>query len=133
MSKKTSKDQIPFIHLFTRKTRTPEHWDDHFRVCWYFNSDTLDYIYEHKNERFQSNGFVISRGMVQLLPEELQQKFFEPTERGLIFCIFGETMREYIQDDVVSDGEFISTFGVSKRRYFNEEAFTEFEELIDFI
>lgn len=133
MSNKTENDQTPFIHLFTRKTRTPEHWCDRFRVCWYFNSDSLDYIYEHKNERFQTNGFVLSKSLLEQLPEELQKKFFEPKERGLIFCVFGELMHEYLQAGSVSDSEFISTFGVSKSRYFNEEAFNEYEEMIEFI
>ena len=133
MSNKTKNDQTPFIHLFTRKTRTPEHWQDRFRVCWYFNSNTLDYIYEHKNERFQTNGFVLSKGLLEQLPEEFHKKFFEPKERGLIFCVFGEMMHEYLQAGSVSDSEFISTFGVSKSRYFNEEAFNEFEEMIEFI
>lgn len=133
MSNKTNNDQIPFIHLFTRKTRTPDHWDDRFRVCWYFDSDSLDYIYEHKNEHFQTNGFVLSKGLLEQLPEELQKKYFEPDERGLIFSVFGDLMHEYLQAGSVSDSEFISTFGISKSRYFNEEAFNEFEELIDFI
>ncbi len=133
MSNKTENDQTPFIHLFTRKTRTPEHWQDRFRICWYFNPDTLDYIYEHKNEQFQTNGLVLSKGLLEQLPEEFQKKFFEPKERGLIFCVFGELMHEYLQAGSVTDSEFISTFGVSKLRYFNEEAFNEFEELIDFI
>lgn len=133
MSNKTQNDQIPFIHLFTRKTRTPDHWDDRFRICWYFNPETLDYVYEHKNEQFQSNGFVLSKGLVEQLPEVLQKKFFEPKERGLMFCVFGELMHEYLQSGSVTDSEFISVFGMSKLRYFNEEAFFEFEEMIDFI
>ena len=52
MTKKTINTdlQITFIHQFKRSTRTE--WPDKFRVCWYFNPETLDYIYEHKNEMF---------------------------------------------------------------------------------
>ena len=59
MTKKTQKRdlQIMFIHQFKRATRTP--WPDKFRLCWYFNPETLDYVYEHKNEQFVTNGFVI--------------------------------------------------------------------------
>ncbi|GAB5381576.1 MAG: hypothetical protein Alis3KO_07760 [Aliiglaciecola sp.] len=131
MSNKTENDQTPFIHLFTRKTRTPEHWDDRFRVCWYFDSDSLDYIYEHKNERFQTNGFVLSKGLVEQLPEELQSKFFEANERGLIFSVFGSIMQKYLAENV-TDEELFSIFGISKKRCFSSEAYDEFEEMIDF-
>ena len=51
MTKKTNNTdlQITFIHQFKRSTRTE--WPDKFRVCWYFNPETLDYVYEHKNEQ----------------------------------------------------------------------------------
>ena len=49
MTKKTNNTdlQITFIPQFKRSARTE--WPDKFRICWYFNSETLDYIYEHKN------------------------------------------------------------------------------------
>lgn len=133
MNNETNKDQIPFIHQFKRETRTPESWKDKFRVCWFFNPNTLDYIYEHKDEKFRTNGFVLSKGFVEQLPDELRKKFFEANERGLIFSVFGSMMLEYILTDSVSDIEFVSIFGLSKSRYFNQEAFDEFEAVIDLI
>ena len=132
MSNKTQNDQTPFIHIFTRKTRTPEHWKDQFRVCWYFNPDTLDYIYEHKDHRFSTNGFVLSKGLFVQLPVELQSKFFEANERGLIFSVFGSIMQKYLTENI-KDEEMLSIFGVSKKRYFSKDAYDEFEEMIDLI
>ena len=73
MTKKTQKRdlQITFIHQFKRATRTA--WPDKFRLCWYFNPETLDYVYEHKNEQFVTNGFVISDGLANQLPEEFRK------------------------------------------------------------
>ena len=84
MTKKTPKRdlQITFIHQFKRATRTE--WPDKFRVCWHFNPESLDYIYEHKDEKFITNGFVLSDGLVQQLPEELRKKYFTPSERCLL-------------------------------------------------
>lgn len=64
--------QITFIHQFKRATRTE--CSDKFRVCWHFNPETLGYIYEHKDEKFKTNGFVLSDGLVKQLPEELRKK-----------------------------------------------------------
>ncbi len=61
MSNKTNTRDlnIKFIHQFKRSTRTE--WPDKFRLCWFFDPNTLDYIYEHKDEYFITNGFVLLR------------------------------------------------------------------------
>ena len=86
MTKKTSKRdlQITFIHQFKRATRTE--WPDKFRVCWHFNPESLDYIYEHKDEKFITNGFVLSDGLAKQLPEELRKRYFFPQRGACCFC-----------------------------------------------
>lgn len=131
MSKKTNKHdlQITFIHQFKRATRTD--WDDKFRIAWYFNSDTLDYIYEHKDEKFRTNGFVLSDRLVEQLPDEFKKKYFLASERCLVFLLFEFQITQFISSDKVDELEFERVFGVSKRRYFSEEAINEWTEQID--
>lgn len=133
MTKKTSKRdlQITFIHQFKRATRTE--WPDKFRVCWHFNPESLDYIYEHKDEKFITNGFVLSDGLVQQLPEELRKKYFTPSERCLLFLFFELQISEFINSKEVDDIEFENVFGVSKKRYFSVEAIDEWSEQIDLL
>ena len=84
MTKKTNARDlnIKFIHQFKRSTRTE--WPDKFRVCWFFEQNTLDYIYEHKDECFVTNGFVLSDALVKQLPEGYRKKYFE--------AIFGQPL-----------------------------------------
>ena len=133
MSKKTQQRdlQITFIHQFKRSTRTE--WPDKYRVCWYFNADTLDYIYEHKDEKFVTNGFVLSDGLVQQLPEEFRKKYFPPSERCLLFLIFELQIVNFINSEEVDDQEFENVFGVSKVRYFSDEAIDEWSEQIELL
>lgn len=133
MRKKTSQRdlQITFIHQFKRATRSE--WPDKFRVCWYFNPETLDYIYEHKDEKFVTNGFVLSSALHQQLPEEFRKKYFEPHERCLLFIIFELEIVDFINSDKVSDAEFENVFGVTKTRYFSDEAINEWTDQIDLL
>ena len=131
MTKKTqTRDlQITFIHQFKRATRTL--WPDKFRLCWYFNPETLDYVYEHKNEQFVTNGFVISDGLANQLPEEFRKKYFEPSERCLLFLLFELQIVDFINSDNVDDAEFENVFGVTKHRYFSAEAIDEWTEQVE--
>ena len=133
MSKKTSQRdlQITFIHQFKRATRSE--WPDKFRLCWYFNTETLDYIYEHKDEKFVTNGFVLSDALNKQLPEEFRKKYFEPHERCLLFLIFELQIVDFINSDKVDDAEFENVFGVTKTRYFSDEAINEWTEQIDLL
>lgn len=133
MSNKTSQRdlQITFIHQFKRATRSE--WPDKFRVCWYFNPETLDYIYEHKDEKFVTNGFVLSGSLYQQLPEEFKKKYFAPHERCLLFIIFELEIVDFINSDKVNDTEFENVFGVTKSRYFSDEAINEWTEQIDLL
>ncbi len=133
MSKKTSQRdlQITFIHQFKRATRSE--WFDKFRLCWYFNPETLDYIYEHKDEKFVTNGFVLSDALYKQLPEEFRKKYFEPHERCLLFLIFELQIVDFINSDKVDDAEFENVFGVTKNRYFSDEAINEWTEQIDLL
>ncbi len=133
MSKKTSQRdlQITFIHQFKRATRSE--WPDKFRLCWYFNPETLDYIYEHKDEKFVTNGFVLSDMLYQQLPEEFRKKYFAPHERCLLFLIFELQIVDFINSDKVDDAEFENVFGVTKNRYFSDEAINEWTEQIDLL
>ncbi|WP_166426155.1 hypothetical protein [Paraglaciecola sp. 20A4] len=133
MSKKTSQRdlQITFIHQFKRATRSE--WPDKFRLCWYFNTETLDYIYEHKDEKFVTNGFVLSDALNKRLPEEFRKKYFEPHERCLLFLIFELQIVDFINSDKVDDAEFENVFGVTKTRYFSDEAINEWTEQIDLL
>lgn len=121
MTKKAQKRdlQITFIHQFKRATRTA--WPDKFRLCWYFNPENLDYVYEHKNEQFITNGFVISDGLANQLPEEFRKKYFELQIVG------------FINSDEVDDGEFENVFGVTKHRYFSAEAIDEWTEQVELL
>tara|TARA_B100001123_G_C15030329_1_gene915139 strand:- start:65 stop:466 length:402 start_codon:yes stop_codon:yes gene_type:complete len=123
--------KITFIHQFKRATRTE--WDDKFRVTWFFNPETLDYIYEHKDENFCTNGFVISDRLIAELPDEFQKKYFLPVERCLLFLLFELQISQFINSDEVDDMEFENTFGVSKARYFSSEAIDEWTEQIESI
>lgn len=133
MTKKTSKRdlQITFIHQFKRSTRTE--WPDKFRVCWYFNTETLDYIYEHKDERFITNGFVLSDGLVQQLPDEFRKKYFTPNERCLLFLLFELQIVQFINSEEVDDMDFENVFGVTKSRYFSDEAIDEWTGQVELL
>jgi len=123
--------KITFIHQFKRATRTE--WDDKFRITWYFNPDTLDYVYEHKNENFCTNGFVVSDRLIEQLPDEFQKKYFLPAERCLVFLLFELQISQFIKSDEVNDTEFENTFGVSKRRFFSDDAIDEWTEQIELL
>lgn len=133
MAKKTNTSdlQITFVHQFKRSTRTE--WADKFRITWYFNPATLDYIYEHKDDKFKTNGFVLSDGLVQQLPEELQKKYFLPHERCFIFLLFELQITEFINSEEVNDDEFENVFGLSKRRYFSVESIDDWTEQIELL
>lgn len=133
MTKKTNNTdlQITFIHQFKRSTRTE--WPDKFRICWYFNPETLDYIYEHKNEMFVTNGFILSDGLKEQLPEEFRKKYFEPNERCLLFLLFELQITNFIDSEEVDEYEFENVFGLSKRRYFSAEAIDEWSEQIELL
>lgn len=132
MTNKAKTEQIAFVHTFQRKTRTPEHWHDKFRICWCFNADSLDYIYEHKDAQFRTNGFVLSKKFVSQLPVEFQKKYFEPNERGLIFAAFFSEIKQFIEsDECVSEAEFIDIFGCTPMRYFSDNAFDDYERMIE--
>ena len=133
MSNKTDTQDlnIKFIHQFKRSTRTE--WPDKFRLCWFFDPNTLDYIYEHKDETFVTNGFVLSDALVNQLPEGFQKKYFEPHERCLLFLLFEIQIVNFINSDVVDSDEFENTFGVSKNRYFSTEAIDEWTEQIELL
>jgi len=126
----TQQNQIDFIHRWVRKTRSPFE-NDTYRICWYFNHETKNYLYEHKNEMLKCNGFSISKGLAEKLPIELQERYFEADGRGLLFVVFGREIKNYINSDSsVSDEDFIDLFGLSKKRFFDESSFDEWENLI---
>ncbi|AEE22834.1 hypothetical protein Glaag_1888 [Glaciecola sp. 4H-3-7+YE-5] len=102
-------------------------------VCRYFNPETLDYIYEHKDKKFVTNGFVLASALYQQLPEEFRKKYFEPHERCLLFIIFELAIVDFINSDKVSDTEFENVFGVTKTRYFSDEAINEWTDQIDLL
>tara|TARA_E500000331_G_scaffold349452_1_gene392675 strand:+ start:576 stop:977 length:402 start_codon:yes stop_codon:yes gene_type:complete len=133
MTKKTNARDlnIKFIHQFKRSTRTE--WADKFRVCWFFEPNTLDYIYEHKDECFITNGFVLSDALVKQLPEGYRKKYFEAHERCLLFLLFEEIIVNFINSEFVDSDEFENAFGVSKRRYFSDDAIEEWTEQIDLL
>ncbi len=133
MSNKTNTRDlnIKFIHQFKRSTRTE--WPDKYRLCWFFDPNSLDYIYEHKNEHFITNGFVLSDALVKQLPEGFQKKYFEPNERCLLFLLFEIQIVNFINSDVVDSDEFENTFGVSKNRYFSIEAIDEWTKQIELL
>ena len=103
MTKKTQKRdlQITFIHQFERATRTA--WPDKFRLCWYFNPETLYYVYEHKIEQFVTNGFVLSDGLKEQIPEEFRKKYFSPGERLLLFLLFERQIFNFVNSEEVDN------------------------------
>lgn len=123
-------NQIEFIYRWKRNTRSP--WDtDAIRVAWYFD-DEKNYIYEHKDELFRCNGFSISKGLSEKLPEDLQNRYFEADERGLLFILFGSQIMTFILGDkTITEREFVNLFGVPKTVYFSEFAIENWENLID--
>ncbi len=128
--KGTQDDQIDFIHRWVRKTRSPFE-NDTYRICWYFNHETKDYLYEHKNEMLKCNGFSVSKGLAEKLPIELQERYFEADGRGLLFVVFGREIKNYMNSDLsVSDEDFLDLFGLSKKRFFDESSFEDWESLI---
>lgn len=126
----TQHNQINFIHKWIRKTRSP--WDsDAYRVCWYFDHDSKNYIYEHKDDMLKCNGFSVSKGLAEKLPIELQERYFEPNGRGLLFVVFGSEIMDYIVNGkAVSDEDFIGLFGLSKKGFFAESSFDDWDNLI---
>lgn len=123
-------NQIDFIHKWVRKTRSPFE-NDTYRICWYFNHKTKDYLYEHKNDMLRSNGFSISAGLSEQLPEEFQKRYFGAGERGLLFIAFGTEIMNYVFNDLsVSDDQFLDIFGLSKTAYLSESSYDCWENLI---
>ena len=106
MTKKTNARDlnIKFIHQFKRSTRTE--WPDKFRVCWFFEQNTLDYIYEHKDECFVTNGVGLSDALVKQIPEGYRKKYFEAHERCLLFLLFEEKIVNFINSEFVDSDEF---------------------------
>jgi hypothetical protein len=132
MAKKqgTQQNQIDFIHRWVRKTRSPFE-NDTYRICWYFNHETKDYLYEHKNDMLKCNGFSVSKGLAEKLPIELQERYFEPDGRGLLFVVFGSEIMDYVVNgEAVSDEDFLGLVGLSKKGYFAQSSFDVWDSLI---
>lgn len=126
----TQQNQIDFIHRWVRKTRSPFE-NDTYRICWYFNHETKDYIYEHKNKMLKCNGFSISKGLSEKLPNELKERYFDAEGRGLLFVVFGSEIMNYvINGDAVSDDDFLGLFGLSKKGFFADSSFDDWDNLI---
>jgi len=126
----TGQNQIEFIYKWIRQTRSP--WDsDVYRICWYFDHESKNYIYEHKNELLQTNGFSISKTLSELIPDELKKRYFEASERGFIFSVFADEITNYIFDDInITEEDFVNTFGLPKLTYFDEVSFEAWHNLI---
>ena len=90
-------------------------------------------MHEHKNEQFVTNGFVISDGLANQFPEEFRKKYFEPSERCLLFLLFELQIFGFISSDEVDDAEFENVFGVTKNRYFSAEAIDEWAEQVELL
>ena len=71
--------------------------------------------------------------LYQQLPEEFRKKYFAPHERCLLFLIFELQIVDFINSDKVDDAEFENVFGVTKNRYFSDEAINEWTEQIDLL
>ena len=80
---------------------------------------------------FVTNGFVLSDGLKEQLPEEFRKKYFEPGERCLLFLLFELQITNFINSEAVDEYEFENVFGLSKRRYFSMEAIDEWTKQIE--
>ena len=77
---------------------------------------------------FATNGFLLSDGLIEQLPEEFRKKYFEPGERDLLFLLFELKSANFINSEEVDEYEFENVFGLSKRRYFSAEAIDDWSE-----
>ena len=65
------------------------------------------------------NGFSISAGLSEQLPEEIKKRYFGAGERGLLFIAFLSEITNYILDDLsVTEDDFLDIFGLPKTAYF---------------
>jgi len=120
MSKKTNPALIKWLHKLVKKSRTP--WADALRICWFFDEETKQAIYEYRNDKGGTNGFAIISRLKEQLPEHMNQKYFSKDERALVFGCFFTEISEFI-DDHVDESDFFNFTGVTLETFFSTESY----------
>ncbi len=96
-NKSTKSEKINWRYKLLRKSKTPTKDDDCLRICWYFDEESTQAIYEYRDESGKTTCFAISNLLQQELPEFMSKKYFYPDERALIFGYFFDEMRDFIK------------------------------------
>jgi hypothetical protein len=122
MSKKTNPALIKWLHKLVKKSRTPWANDspDALRICWFFDDETKQAIYEYRNDKAGTSGFAITSKLQEQLPEHMNQKYFSKDERALVFGYFFTEISEFINDHV-NESDFFNFTGVTKETFFSTQ------------
>jgi hypothetical protein len=118
--KLTKNEKINWRYKLLRKSKTPTKFDDHLRICWYFDEDSKQAIYEYRDECGSTNCFAITNLLQQELPELMSKKYFYPDERALIFGYFFDEINTFISSNI-ADAELFNFCGVTKEIFFSIE------------
>jgi hypothetical protein len=111
---------IEFYKLYSRRSRSPESWNDRARVVMLFDSETKQGIYLHLGE-FGINGIAISSQLQKRLPEQLQQQYIEFEYIDVVMHIFLKEMEHYCRKHVKKN-EFKKAFFLNPKAFFSAKA-----------
>ncbi|KGJ92076.1 hypothetical protein ND16A_1770 [Thalassotalea sp. ND16A] len=100
------------------------------RICWYLDFESKQGIYEYRNSALETNGFAITSELQKQLPQEFNQKYFDATQRGLIFSFFYNEIHDFVMENI-DDLKFFNFTGVSKAIFFGLESLENWLDLCE--
>ena len=124
MHMKTRDAKFKWLHKLVKKSRTPWTSDtpDALRICWYFDEETKQAIYEYRNDIGYTNGFALTSILQAQLPEHINQKYFSKDERAVVFGYFFTEISEFVTAHI-NEGVFFNFTGVTKEVFFSIESY----------
>jgi len=113
-----------------RKSKTPTKSQDYLRICWYFDEKSKQAIYEYRDERGSTNCFAITNVLQDELPDFMSKKYFDASERALLFGFFFDEIKQFIIKNI-EDDDFFNFSGMPKAIFFSLDSHNELLKLCE--
>lgn len=109
-------------HNLQRKSRTPTSAKDFTRITWFLDDETKQGIYEYRDIEGNTNCIALTTRLQEQLSELVDKKYYDASERSIIFFFFFNEIRDFI-DASVEDEEFFNFCGVDKYVFFSSDSY----------
>jgi hypothetical protein len=110
-----------------RKSKTPTNSKDCLRICWFFDEESKQAIYEYRDERGGTTCFAVTNILQRELPDFMSKKYFYPDERALLFGYFFDEIKIFVNKNVGHE-DFFNFCGVTKKVFFSLDSHNELLE-----